>query len=84
MMYYRIYGKAVFPEGIAPGEGKGLSNILLAARNGNNQPVLRGTALAGALRSAFDALGEKYGADKWFGRAHDKGDSCSEDRKSVV
>ena len=56
MMYYRIYGKAVFPEGIAPGEGKGLSNILLAARNGSNQPVLRGTALAGALRSAFDAL----------------------------
>ena len=79
MMYYRIYGKAVFPEGIAPGEGKGLSNILLAARNGNNQPVLRGTALAGALRSAFDALGEKHGADKWFGRAHDKGDSRSED-----
>lgn len=79
MMYYRIYGKAVFPEGIAPGEGKGFSNVLLAARNGENKPVLRGTAIAGALRAAFVNLKANDFADKWFGRAHDKGDTCSED-----
>ena len=42
MMYYRIYGKAVFPEGIAPGEDKGLSNMITASRNGEGEPVLRG------------------------------------------
>ncbi|MEE9170932.1 MAG: RAMP superfamily CRISPR-associated protein, partial [bacterium] len=41
-----------FPEGIAPGEG-GDYNVLMLARNGKDQPVLRGTALAGALRHAF-------------------------------
>lgn len=83
MMYYRIYGKAVFPEGIAPGEGKGFSNLLLAARNGASQPVLRGTAIAGALRSAFDALedvdSETERSDKWFGFGLDKGQTSSKD-----
>lgn len=66
MMYYRIYGKAVFPQGIAPGEEKGFSNIISAARNGENQPLLRGTSIAGALRAAFTAL-DRDAADVWFG-----------------
>lgn len=79
MIYYRIYGKAIFPEGIAPGESKGLSNMLTAARNGNDTPILRGSAMAGALRSAFAALTNRDCADKWFGMALGKGKKESQD-----
>jgi len=41
-----------FPSGVAPGEG-GDYNVLTVARNGDGQPVLRGTAIAGALRHAW-------------------------------
>ncbi|ETX06257.1 RAMP superfamily CRISPR-associated protein [Candidatus Entotheonella palauensis] len=41
-----------FPAGLAPGEG-GEFNVLRLARNGAGQPVLRGTALAGALWHAY-------------------------------
>lgn len=41
-----------FPAGIAPGEGAEF-NTLTIARDGNGDPVLRGTALAGALRNAW-------------------------------
>jgi CRISPR/Cas system CMR subunit Cmr4 (Cas7 group RAMP superfamily) len=54
-MSRRIHGlflPLVFPAGIAPGEG-GDYNILAIARNGRGQPVLRGSALAGALRHAW-------------------------------
>ncbi|MEO8495247.1 MAG: RAMP superfamily CRISPR-associated protein, partial [Planctomycetota bacterium] len=41
-----------FPAGIAPGEG-GDYNVLMVARNGDDRPVLRGTAIAGALRHVW-------------------------------
>lgn len=41
-----------FPSGVAPGEG-GDYNVLTVARNGDDKPVLRGTAVAGALRHAW-------------------------------
>jgi CRISPR/Cas system CSM-associated protein Csm3 (group 7 of RAMP superfamily) len=41
-----------FPAGIAAGEGSDY-NLLTLARNGKGEPVLRGTALAGALRHAW-------------------------------
>ena len=50
---HALFLPLVFPAGIAPGEG-GDYNRLVLARNGANQPVLRGTALAGALRHAYD------------------------------
>jgi len=53
-MSRRIHGLFLsleFPAGIAPGEG-GEYNTLTIARNGAGRPVLRGTALAGALRHA--------------------------------
>lgn len=68
MMFYRIYGKAVFPEGIAPGDGKGFSNMIVASRNGKNTPLLRGTSIAGALRSAFKKLSPED-VNLWFGQA---------------
>jgi CRISPR/Cas system CSM-associated protein Csm3 (group 7 of RAMP superfamily) len=54
-MSRRIHGLFLtleFPEGIAPGAG-GDYNVLMLARNGKQEPVLRGTALAGALRHAY-------------------------------
>ncbi len=41
-----------FPAGIAPGEGSDY-NVLTLARNGQEVPVLRGSALAGTLRHAW-------------------------------
>ncbi len=70
---HRLISKIVFPEGVSPGEGQ-LANRLALARDGIGRPVLRGTALAGALRHAWarhhgvateDAL-----VTKWFGDAN--------------
>ena len=41
-----------FPHGLAAGDG-GQFNVQVVARNGIGEPVLRGTAVAGVLRSAF-------------------------------
>ena len=49
---HALFVPVQFPAGIAPGEG-GDFNTLTVARNGQGQPVLRGTSLAGALRHAW-------------------------------
>ncbi len=49
---HRLYVPLIFPAGLAPGEG-GDYNTLTIARNGIGKPVLRGTALAGAMRNAW-------------------------------
>ena len=65
--YYRISGIVKFPEGLAAGESRG-ANAIEIARNGEGLPVLRGTSIAGALRSALQEAGVP---DKsicfWFG-----------------
>lgn len=81
---YRIWGTAVFPEGIAPGEGKGTSNILSVSRNGNNELVLRGSSLAGALRAALCNETDAGVSDLWFGRGLDKGMEQSSDSLIIV
>ncbi len=43
----------VFPAGLAPGAGRTAGNELALARDGRGRPLLRGSALAGALRSAW-------------------------------
>jgi len=61
-----------FPAGVAPGEGK-QGNVLVISRDGMDRPVLRGTALAGALRHAWAAAKGKPQhypeVGRWFGRA---------------
>ena len=68
---YKITADVVFPEGIAPG-AESRSNKKAVARNGKNETVLRGSALAGVLRSAYaNQSGLKSHDDKvamWFGR----------------
>lgn len=56
---YGLYLPLVFPEGLAPGSGSDF-NTLILARDGKGKPVLRGTALAGALRHACGEEGETF------------------------
>lgn len=71
---YKLTTEVVFPEGVSPGAG-GDSNKQIIARNGKNEPVLRGTALAGVIRHAYaERLHVKSMDDevvKWFGGALD-------------
>lgn len=59
-----------FPHGLHPGAGKDLNNRLVISRDGHGRPMLRGTALAGALRHAYrvdhdaDAVEQHFGALK--------------------
>lgn len=67
--YYRIAGTVKFPEGLAVGEGREFNEIALA-RNGMGEPVLRGTSLAGAIRTALLENGlKKEDVEHWFGKA---------------
>lgn len=59
---HKLFVKLEFPAGIAPGEGSDY-NQLRIARNGANQPVLRGTALAGTLRHAWAKHLRRQGID---------------------
>ncbi len=65
---HRLTLHLVFPEGLSPGEGKD-ANLLTVSQDGNEQPVLRGTALAGALRHAWEKTfgTEERNATEWFG-----------------
>lgn len=74
---HKLFLPLIFPVGIAPGEGSD-DNLLRIARNGNSQPLLRGTAIAGALRNAWSkhlrrqGLAEAQVTDsvhRWFGEA---------------
>lgn len=67
--YYRIAGTVKFPEGLAAGEGREFNEIALA-RNGMGLPVLRGTSIAGAIRTALLENGlKKEDVEHWFGKA---------------
>lgn len=66
-----------FAAGISPGEGSEM-NVLTVARDGKNRPLLRGTSIAGVLRSAYASnLHEQNLAssdieketERWFGGA---------------
>jgi CRISPR/Cas system CMR subunit Cmr4 (Cas7 group RAMP superfamily) len=59
-----------FPAGAAPGAGRD-GNACYLARDGRGRPVLRGSALAGALRSGWRRATERPAADAehWFGNA---------------
>jgi len=64
-----------FPNGLAPGAG-GAFNYLRLARNGRDEPVLRGTSLAGVLRNAYSrAIGKKSNdpdVSRFFGDSLDE------------
>jgi CRISPR/Cas system CSM-associated protein Csm3 (group 7 of RAMP superfamily) len=58
---YKITADVIFPEGAAPGAGNN-SNRKVLDRNGNQETILRGSALAGVLRHAY---AERVGAASW-------------------
>lgn len=71
---YGLYLPLKFPEGIAAGSG-GSFNLLTIARNGQGKPVLRGTALAGAIRHAL-VKDMDFPDEVFFGFASDENQSC--------
>ena len=68
----RLAVPVTFPEGVAPGEGRE-SNHGTLALDGAGRYVLRGSALAGALRHAYArSLGARSTdreVERWFGKA---------------
>lgn len=74
----------VFPAGLAPGAGRTAGNLLMLSKDGQDRPVLRGTAIAGVLRHAWAklhgldpaSLGHDNELAEWFGYA--LGDDASE------
>jgi len=64
----------IFPEGICPGEDSN-GNVNLIARDGQGNPVLRGTSIAGVLRTSFAeyVCGDRFGEEVsfWFGEKCD-------------
>ena len=66
---WRVSFKLTFPAGLSAGEGS-QGNELAIALDGAGRPVLRGSSLAGALRSAYLAAGGSHDVDKTiFGAA---------------
>lgn len=76
-----ILAPLVFPEGFSVGHGKGGSNVLDIERDGQDNPVLRGSSLAGLLRTAVEQNGRysEY-ADFYFGKALENGEERQESR----
>jgi CRISPR/Cas system CSM-associated protein Csm3 (group 7 of RAMP superfamily) len=72
---YRLVVPVIFPEGVHPGAGSE-NNKVIVSRDGKNRPVLRGSAIAGVLRSAYseiEGVNEDI-VDGWFGKALDGND----------
>lgn len=63
--YYRIFIPLVFKAGLSPGNGSKSNNVVISL-NGNNDAVLRGSSIAGVLRSAFIKNNSEY-VERWFG-----------------
>lgn len=69
-MRYIITAKAVFPEGISSKQS-GIDQTDALCRDGRGYIVLRGTSLAGFLRSEFSRFVSAKAAKNWFGSAAD-------------
>ncbi len=74
----RLSIPVVFPAGVAPGESRDGSHLEVA-RDGQDRLVLRGSSLAGALRSAWSRGEGSRDAATWFGDAAggDRGGTAS-------
>ena len=65
---FRVRVPVIFPEGVHPGAG-GKASLLMVERDGSGQPILRGSAVAGVLRSAYASSDGASDAAVWFGEA---------------
>jgi CRISPR/Cas system CSM-associated protein Csm3 (group 7 of RAMP superfamily) len=63
---HRICVRIDFPQGVAVGAGRD-GNRSLIARNGNGEPVVRGSTWAGLLRSELHRRGAGAELGAWFG-----------------
>ena len=76
-----VVAPLVFPEGFSVGHGERKSNLLTIERDGQDNPVLRGSSVAGVLRAAAEQDGRyTEGVDFYFGKAlenrEDRQESC--------
>lgn len=65
---FRVRVPVIFPEGVHPGAG-GKASLLKVERDGSGQPILRGSAVAGVLRSAYASSEGASDPAVWFGEA---------------
>jgi CRISPR/Cas system CSM-associated protein Csm3 (group 7 of RAMP superfamily) len=61
----------------------GQSNALLLARDGTGHPVLRGSAIAGVLRHAFERAESPHSSPQFFGDTPQAGSSGSPTRSAL-
>ena len=79
---YRLEIPVRFPEGLHPGAGS-QGNRIVVARDGQNRPILRGTAIAGVLRTAYGET-ENSAPDKWFGEKLDERNESGTSSRLIV
>ncbi|MCM2371069.1 RAMP superfamily CRISPR-associated protein [Aporhodopirellula aestuarii] len=88
----KLFFPIEFPEGVAPGEGTQM-NVATISRDGIGRYVLRGTAIAGCLRSkhsrrtTHEGAAEPQATKYWFGSAADDENvqgSLDEDSRLVI
>lgn len=73
---HRLVIPVLFPEGVSPGAGRdGNSSIL--ALDGRGKPLLRGTAIAGALRHAWEHQHPNDDSTYWFGASAGTDSHCA-------
>jgi CRISPR/Cas system CSM-associated protein Csm3 (group 7 of RAMP superfamily) len=65
-LIHRLVIPISFPDGVSPGAGRD-GNRSLLAMSGRGIPVLRGTAIAGALRHAWEHAHPNDDSSTWFG-----------------
>ena len=82
-LIHRLVVPLRFPEGLHPGAGKNLHNRLEISLDGLDRPVLRGTAVAGALRHAYER-GGATDAEYHFGQRNVGVDGGSPSRLKVA
>lgn len=79
MIIQRIVIPIRFPEGVRMGDGKSLGNTLIQSRNGQNEFLIRGTALTGAIRKWLtknsDEISPDLKIEEWFGSVHNSKNS---------
>jgi len=83
---HRLVLQVAFPEGLSAGTSKE-GNMIQVARDGSGRPVLRGTALAGVIRHAWNEEKSKQGGsaddERRFGSAQSKDGGISSHDKQM-
>jgi len=78
-----LFVPIIFDQGVSPGEGSDM-NRLTVAIDGQGRPVLRGTSIAGVLRSEYAAVSKKDIVNLWFGDANNSVEKPNQCQDSLI